>query len=86
MKKFTADRKSYTVVESFTEHLYPLLTLATFIKGDLHMHLININMTYKNVYWLTLNFSSILEYILQNILTHLVPWSLMASGENSCQL
>lgn len=86
MKNFTADRKSYTEVESYTEHLHPLLTLATFTKDDHHTRLINIYMTYKNVYRLTLNSSSILEYILQNILTHIVPCSLMASSANSCQL
>lgn len=57
MKNFTADRKSYTEVESFTEHLHPLLALATFTKDDHHTRLINIYMTYKNVYRLTLNSS-----------------------------
>lgn len=86
MKNFTDDRKSYTEVEFFTERLPLPLTLATFAKDDHHTCLINIYVTYKNAYRLTPNPSSILEYILQNILTHLVPCSIMARSANSCQL
>lgn len=86
LKKFTAGKKSYVEVESFAEHLHPLLNLATFTKDDHHTCLINIYMTYKNVYRLSHNSSGILDYILQNILTHLVPCGLMGSSVKSCQV